>query len=306
MYHYVVWGVALSIFGAAMVKALFMRGRASGALALDQPIDMISPGTLEALFQETPVATVLLDRQANVWKWNPAAERMFGWARHEVLRRPTPIMRSVADHTVHARILGGETVRGVELTRRGKDSKPVEIALTAIPFRDGRGAVIGVLEWMVEIPRRSPWEPPSPADLNEVVQQVQRKLERLTRNDIVWVTRLDPKAPRIEVDSDDIQQALMTLVVQACDTMPDGGILTIETVSVGIGENPPTARRKAVAGHYALVAVSDTGAAFKNASNEGLGLAIVRRIVTEAGGWMQVHSEPGNRSRFEIYLPQIS
>src|SRR5579864_8305999 len=157
---------------------------------------------------------------------------------------------------------------------------------------------------MLDISRRGRTAPLPPLDLNAVVQEVQGLLERVTRKDIEWVTRLDPKAPWIEADS--IDQALVNLVLNACAGIPDGGVLTIETVSVCIGENPPAARRKAVVGHYALLAVSDTGAAFKNDSNDGLGLATVRRIVTEAGGWMQVHSEPGNRSRFEIYLPQIS
>jgi signal transduction histidine kinase len=124
----------------------------------------------------------------------------------------------------------------------------------------------------------------------------------VTRKDIEWITRLDPRAPRIEADAAQIHQVLTNLVLNACSAMQNDGQLTIETVSVCIGENPPAARRMAVAGHYALLAVSDTGAGIK----ENGSLSIVRRIVTEAGGWTQVHSEPGQGSRFEVYLPQIS
>lgn len=193
MYHYVVWSVALSIFAAALMKALRRSENAGGAaLAPDQPT-----GWPEPPLQQTPFSVV---------------------------------------------------------------------------------------------------------DLNAGVQEVQALLERVTRKDIAWVTRLDPRAPRIEANFGQIHQALTNLVLNACGAMPDGGVLTIETVSVCIGENPPAARRKAVAGHYALLAVTDTGSGF----TENGSLAIVRRIVTEAGGWMQEHSESAKGSRFEIYLPQIS
>jgi signal transduction histidine kinase len=148
-----------------------------------------------------------------------------------------------------------------------------------------------------------------PVDPNAVVREVEGMLERLT-SDIKWVIRLDPQEPLVEADCGQIHQALMNLVLNACEAMPNGGTLTIETASVHIGEK-----------RYTLLAVSDTGVGFdetvkdrlfepffttkENGAVGGLGLATVHRVVTEAGGWIQVHSQPKKGARFEIYLPQI-
>jgi two-component system cell cycle sensor histidine kinase/response regulator CckA len=378
------------------MKLVSMRERGKTSV-LEQPGEENAQEPLESLFEEAPVAIVVLDRQANVWKWNRAAELMFGWARHEVLRRSTPIMSSDADRVLHDRVLGGETVRGTELALQDKAGKPVEIELTAIPLRNARGEITGILEWMVDITgekrrqqdlqraqhmatlgwlaggivhdfnnlvmvvashnaiilealdQRSPLRaraaeidracqradglarqllafirgqkaPPMPADLNAVVREVEAMLKRLTRRNITWVTRLDPQAPKVEADSGQIHQVLMNLALNAFDAMPDGGTLTVETVSVRTAEKPAAADPKAAVGRYTLLAVSDTGAGFddtvKNQLFEplfttkenfpgGLGLTTVHRIVTEAGGWIRVHSRPKRGTRFEIYLPQI-
>ncbi len=397
MGEYSVSGVAFGILGLAFMKLLFMRKRVGMTSAPDQPGEENSPGPLEALFEEAPIGIVLLDLKANVWKWNRAAERMFGWTRHEVLRQPTPVMSSAADRALHDRVRGGETIRAMELARQGKDGKPVEIELTAIPLRDYRGEITGVLEWMVDITgekrtrqdlqraqhkatlgrlaggivhdfnnlmmvvashnamilkaldQQSPLRAsaaeidracqraeelarrllafsrgrtpqPAPVDLNAVVREVEGLLERLTSN-VEWVVRLDPQAPLVKADCGQIHQALLNLVLNACDAMPGGGALTIETVSVDIGQRLPPGHSKVAATHYTLLAVSDTGVGFdetvknrlfepffttkKNHSACGLGLATVHRTVTEAGGWIQVHSQPKEGTRFEIYLPQI-
>ncbi len=391
MGQYVVSGVALSFLGLAFMKLLLTRERVSVTAAasnhsLDQPGEENLNGPLETLLQEAPVGIVILDLKANVWKWNRAAERMFGWSRHEVLRRPTPVMNSHADKVLHDRVLGGETLRGIELVLHTKYGKPVEIALTAIPLRDSRGEVKGILQWIVDITgkkrtqqdlqraqrmatlgrltggivhdfnnvitvvagrnamivqaldQRSPLRARTaeidraceragglarqlmtfsrgrtsaiePVDPNAVVREVEGMLERLT-SDIKWVIRLDPQEPLVEADCGQIHQALMNLVLNACEAMPNGGTLTIETASVHIGEK-----------RYTLLAVSDTGVGFdetvkdrlfepffttkENGAVGGLGLATVHRVVTEAGGWIQVHSQPKKGARFEIYLPQI-
>jgi two-component system cell cycle sensor histidine kinase/response regulator CckA len=151
----------------------------------------------------------------------------------------------------------------------------------------------------------------APMAPNAVVREVEGMLERLTR-DIKWEIRLDPEGPLVEADCGQIHQALLNLVLNACEAMPDGGTLTIETATVHIDEKP---------GRYTLLAVSDTGVGFdetvknrlfeqffttkENGAVGGLGLATVHRVVTEAGGWIQVHSQPKKGTRFEIYLPQM-
>ncbi len=160
---------------------------------------------------------------------------------------------------------------------------------------------------------------PTLEDLNSIVYVVGGLLQPLTGKHIEWVMRLDPAGPRIKADSGQIHQALVNLVLNAGEAMPSGGTLTIETASSSI--DPSTGSEpRAAAGPYALLAVSDTGTGFDEETRNnlfeprfttkqkgracGFGLAAVRHIVTEAGGWIRVHGEPGKGARFEIYLPQ--
>jgi PAS domain S-box-containing protein len=150
---------------------------------------------------------------------------------------------------------------------------------------------------------------PAPLDLNSIVYAVLGLLQPLTGKNIEWATRLDPARPRVKADSGQIHQALVNLVLNAGDAMPEGGTLTIETGSDWIDRSDADPNPKT--GAYALLAVSDTGTGFYDAftakqegHESGFGLDAVRRSVKEAGGWITVHGEPGKGARTEIYLPQ--
>src|SRR5262249_20605736 len=149
-------------------------------------------------------------------------------------------------------------------------------------------------------------------DLNSIVYVVGGLLQPLTGKHIDWVMRLDPVGPRIKADSGQIHQALVNLVLNAGEAMPSGGTLTIETASNC--NDPSGSESCAAAGPYALLAVSDTGTGFDEETRNnmfeprfttkqkgracGFGLATVRHIVTEAGGWIRVHGELGKGARF--------
>src|SRR5262249_41819478 len=158
---------------------------------------------------------------------------------------------------------------------------------------------------------------PTLEDLNTIVYVVAGLLQPLTGKHIDWVMRLDPAGPRVQADSGQIHQALVNLGLNAGEAMPSGGTLTIETVSDCT--DPSSSESCVSGGPYALLAVSDTGTGFDEETRDnmfeprfttkqkgracGFGLATVRHIVREAGGWIRVHGEPGKGSRFEIYLP---
>ena len=139
--------------GFALLAIEGRRGRDEAQEAL-----RASTASLEALIQASPLAVLALDPEGRVdGIWNPAAERVFGWRREEVLGRPLPFVpeESRADfRALHDRVLGGETFIGIEATRRRKDGSPIEVSIAAAPIRDAAGRVVRVLAMVADVSER--------------------------------------------------------------------------------------------------------------------------------------------------------
>jgi two-component system, cell cycle sensor histidine kinase and response regulator CckA len=166
---------------------------------------------------------------------------------------------------------------------------------------------------------RQPIEP-ARLDLSAVVADSLRMLRRLLGEDIEIVTALSPDLGPTEVDPGQIQQLLVNLAVNARDAMPDGGRLTIETRDETIRESNGTAPRELTPGRYVRLSVSDTGTGMtpdvrahlfepffttkEPGKGTGLGLSICHGIVRQAGGAIEVATDPGRGTRFTVLLPQ--
>ena len=112
---------------------------------------------LRALIQASPVAILMLDREGKVQLWNPAAERIYGWAAEEVLGQPLPFVPSdkqEESHELQARVWRGESFAGVELERRRKDGSVIHVSLSAAPLHNGAGAVVGAMAAIADITAR--------------------------------------------------------------------------------------------------------------------------------------------------------
>src|SRR5579875_2867497 len=86
-----------------------------------------------------PLATVVFDRDANVIRWNPAAERLFGWTADEVLGGPNPTVPDEGwpqANINHARMAAGGVggVEAGEFVRRTRDGRLVEVRVFATPL----------------------------------------------------------------------------------------------------------------------------------------------------------------------------
>jgi PAS domain S-box-containing protein len=160
---------------------------------------------------------------------------------------------------------------------------------------------------------------PAPLDINQAVLGIERMLRRIIGEDITLETHLAPSVPTIMADPSQLDQVVMNLAVNARDAMPDGGALILETASIEIGEEASERYVSLPAGHYAMLAVSDTGIGMdaetrahlfepfyttkEVGKGTGLGLAIVYGVVKQNGGEILVYSEPGHGATFKIYLP---
>ncbi|MCC6222615.1 MAG: PAS domain S-box protein [Thermoleophilia bacterium] len=156
-------------------------------------------------------------------------------------------------------------------------------------------------------------------DLNEVVSKLARMLERTIGEAVRLELRLAPGPLSMRADASMLDQVLLNLVVNARDAMPGGGGLVIATGARVVDEAAAAPHPNAAPGEYVWLSVSDTGHGIpaeilphvfdpffttKGAgAGTGLGLATVFGIVEQHRGWVEVASEPGQGTRFEVLLP---
>jgi two-component system, cell cycle sensor histidine kinase and response regulator CckA len=149
---------------------------------------------------------------------------------------------------------------------------------------------------------------PQVLDLNAVVEDVARMLQRLIGEQVELQVVLDPDARPVWADRGQMEQVLLNLAVNARDAMPNGGRLRLCTRNA-TGEG----------GEHAVIEVSDTGVGMDAAVRErmfepffttkpqgkgtGLGLAMVYGIVKQSDGFIEVESEPGNGTTVRVALP---
>jgi PAS domain S-box-containing protein len=357
---------------------------------------------LETLIASAPLAILSVDADGIVETWNPAAERVFGWTAAEVAGRPVPVVpedKKDECAALRRRVMDGESLNGVELTRQKKDGTPVTVILFAAPLRDAQARITGILALFEDVtgvkrleqqvfqaqkmeaigrlaggvahdfnnlltailgstdllleslpsdhPGREDAEEtrkaalraadltrqllafsrqqvlaPRVLDLNEVVANMDRMLQRLIGEDIELRTVLARDLGAVRADAGQLEQVIVNLAVNARDAMPGGGKLTIETLNVALDEAYVAAQAVVVPGSYVMLAVSDSGTGMDaltqarvfepffttkaKGQGTGLGLATVYGIVKQSGGYIWVYSEPGQGTTFKVYLPRAA
>jgi PAS domain S-box-containing protein len=164
---------------------------------------------------------------------------------------------------------------------------------------------------------------PGVLDLNRVVTDVERMLQRLIGEEIDLVTTLKAQPALVRADRSQVEQVIMNLVVNARDAMPSGGTITIAVSDVTAGDSEsPSDLEDVQPGLYATLTVRDTGVGMDAGVRErifepffttkgpgygtGLGLSTVYGIVSASGGRIGVETAPGQGSTFTIYLPGVA
>ncbi len=165
---------------------------------------------------------------------------------------------------------------------------------------------------------------PRPTDLNGLVGGMGELFSRTVGPGIRVVTSLT-EAPWLTLcDPNQLESVLLNLVINACDAMPDGGELLIETANTVLRDRRGRAKewppQDVPPGDYMALSVADTGTGMTPdvlarafdpffttkpmGQGTGLGLSMVYGFVQQSGGHVRLRSEPGHGTTMAIYLPR--
>ncbi len=162
-------------------------------------------------------------------------------------------------------------------------------------------------------------------NLNAVVTDTLKMLQRLISEDIETSVVLAPELGSIKADQGQIEQVIMNLALNARDAMPGGGKLKIETANVELDQVYTRNHPGSKVGSYVSLAIDDTGTdtgtgmdagtlthifepfftTKEMGKGTGLGLATVYGVVKQSDGYIAVDSAPGRGTTFKIYLPRV-
>lgn len=162
---------------------------------------------------------------------------------------------------------------------------------------------------------------PSDLDVNQLVTDFAKMLQRLIGEHIEFVFHRSPEPLKIRADRAMMEQVLLNLAVNARDAMPDGGRLQIRTRRISFNEAYCAAHTWARPGRFVELVVKDTGCGMppevlahvfepffttkEQGRGTGLGLAMVYGIIKQHDGLIQVTSNVGRGTEFRLFLPRV-
>lgn len=164
-------------------------------------------------------------------------------------------------------------------------------------------------------------QPPrmGPVNLNQLVADMDRMLQRLVGPQIKLMQGLEDEVSLVLADVNQMEQVLLNLVVNARDAMPNGGTITVSTRDVSLTAADVHGEEEMRAGDFVVLSVTDTGCGMDAATlsrifepffttkeagrGTGMGLATVFGIVKQHDGFVKVQSEPNAGTTFYVFLP---
>jgi signal transduction histidine kinase len=193
-------------------------------------------------------------------------------------------------------------------------AKPVDLAL------QGARNAAQLTHRLLAFSRRQALEPVR-LDLNRLIADMSDLLRRTLGETINIETVLAAGLWPTFVDTNQVENALINLCVNARDAMAEGGRLTIETANTFLDEAYARQFGDVTPGQYALLSITDTGTgippellerAFEPffttkpaGQGSGLGLAMVHGFVKQSGGHVRIYSEVGHGTTVKLYLPRM-
>jgi PAS domain S-box-containing protein len=161
-----------------------------------------------------------------------------------------------------------------------------------------------------------------PVNLNDSATEVVSILERTIDPRVQVAVERAPDLWPVQADSGQMSQVLMNLCLNACDAMPEGGRLRLETCNQVFDGDRARASLEARPGAFVRLRVADDGVGIPSdvlsrifdpffttkpqGKGTGLGLAMVYGIVRQHDGWVECRSAPGEGACFDVFLPRLT
>ncbi|MET0388787.1 MAG: ATP-binding protein [Polyangiales bacterium] len=227
-------------------------------------------------------------------------------------------LRRLSGHFVHdfSEVLADIVVCGNLLADSLSAQDPLRMEAVTLLRASARG--VRLIKELLPFSRRQTLRPRWTL-IDTLVVGIRPTLERLLGTTIQLELSLSSEPQAAYVDSEQLEEVIVNLVVNAQEAMPSGGTLRIETHTVPLAHDHALARGL-VAGDYVTVTVSDTGVGIPKAltdrifepffstkavgeSRRGLGLSSVYGIVKQSGGDLMVDSQLGRGTVISLLLP---
>ena len=205
-------------------------------------------------------------------------------------------------------------LRSVEPTVSASLLKPVESAM-----KGARNAA-KLTHRLLAFARQQPLAP-KPLDIRSLIAGMSDMLARMAGETVSIETVSGAGLWPILADENQLENALLNLVVNARDAMPNGGQITIETSNSYLDDVYVEHLGDIKAGQYVMLSVSDTGTGIPAdkidkifepffttkpaGQGTGLGLAMIHGFVKQSGGHIRIYSEQGQGTTVKIYLPRM-
>jgi signal transduction histidine kinase len=172
---------------------------------------------------------------------------------------------------------------------------------------------------LMRLARRQP-STPQRVNVNEAINDLRALMARGLPENTELSLVLDGARLDVVVDRERLESALLNLVANARDAMPQGGQISISTASLALGDDPAAPLEGTMATSYVSIAVTDSGEGMPLAVRErlferffttkgaqrgtGLGLPSVHGFVAQSGGCISVRSGVGEGTTVILYLPR--
>lgn len=297
----------------------------SGSQSEDFVIDMMQRGATDYIFKQRLGRLVPSIKRT----LRDLDERLERRRAEEALRLSEKQLRQAQKMEVVGRLAGGlaqdfndllTVIMGHSRALLGvlASGHPIRAKIEEMQNAGERAA--GLIRQLLAFSRNQAVEP-TVLSLNGVVGHAEPLLRRLIGDDIQLVIRPDPFNGHVKADPGQLEQVIVNLVANARDAMPNGGLLAIETSQTELTRTPMHHLQPLPLGRYVKLTVTDTGCGmdaevlshlfepFFTTKDErhstGLGLSTVFGIVTTNGGGIDVWSQVGHGTTFDLYFPLI-